>query len=109
MAALIRSKLPGIDVDWTSGHGRFLADGKVFCTITREGDLALRLSAERMEELLGNGEAQPWRFGERTMPEWVVIPPADDPSWALQLLREAKAYVASVPASAPRPPSKKKR
>ena len=109
MAALIRSKLLGVDIDWTSGHGSFLADGKAFCTITREGDLALKLSPERMEELIGTGEAQPRRFGERTMPEWIVIPPADDPPWALQLLREAKAYVESVPASALRPPAKKRR
>jgi hypothetical protein len=95
MAALILSKMPGVTMDWKSGHGKFLAAGNKFCTITREGDLAIALPPERMEELMGNGEATAMMFGKRVVEGVVVIDPKADPMWAFELLKEARHFAES--------------
>ncbi len=105
IAAMIQSKLASVEVNWTSGRGDILIGGHVFCSITREGALALKLAPERMNELIGNGQAKPWQFGNRTLENWMVISATDDPAWALERLREAKAYVRTLPAEA-KPPKR---
>lgn len=97
LAATLQSKL-STKVSWHSGRGDFLVNGHVFCSITREGALALKLPAKRVEELIGEGRAKPWQVGRRTLGDWVVISATDDPEWALQLMREAKTCVGADPA-----------
>jgi hypothetical protein len=97
IAHLIRSKLPGVEISWSSGHGTFLAQGQAFCFITREGDLAIKLAPELMEQLVGNGEATYLHFGKRVMKEWIVITPGEDPLGALELLKEARSHAERQP------------
>jgi hypothetical protein len=91
IAAAVQAALPGIEVSWTSGHGVFRTTGKTFASITREGDLALRLPEDRIEELIGLGEARRFTFGQRIVEGSVVIPATPEPE-TLSLLREAKAF-----------------
>jgi len=46
------------------------------------------------------------RMGKRSMREWLVIPESDSPA-TLKLLREAKAFVESLPVSKRKPAAKK--
>ncbi len=95
-AARIQGKIAGAEVSWKFGHASFETGEKVFCFITRDGDLAMKLPAERTQSLIRSGDAKPLRMGERTMREWVVAPGDDSPA-TLKLLGEAKAYVESLP------------
>jgi hypothetical protein len=100
IAAAVKAALPGIEVDWKSGHGVFRVTGKTFGSITREGDLALRLPEDRIEELVGIGEAKRFAFGQRIVEGTVVIPATPEPE-TLALLREAKAFAQLPKASKP--------
>ncbi|HEY4358939.1 MAG TPA: hypothetical protein VGN16_24545, partial [Acidobacteriaceae bacterium] len=96
VASRLQGKFAG-EVSWKFGHASFeTASGKVFCFITREGCLAMKLPAGRIASLLETGDTQPLRMGQRTMREWAVI---QDPEAAasLKLLKEAQAYVESLP------------
>ncbi len=97
VAARLESKLHGLEVNWKFGHASFQTDDcKVFCFVTRDGSLAIKLPAPRVESLLENGDATPLRMGPRTTREWVVVGEAESPQ-TLKLLSEARIYVESLP------------
>jgi hypothetical protein len=108
-AARLAGRLPGLEVNWKFGHASFETDdGKVFCFINRDGDLAMKLPAGRIELLVSEGHAVPLRMGKRTMREWVVVPVSES-SETLQLLKSARVWVESLPKDArPRKPAAKK-
>lgn len=111
-AARLREKFSG-EVSWKFGHASFeTGDGKVFCFINRDGNLALKLPESRIAVLLEDGHATSLTMGKRTMREWVVVPEPDSEA-SVRLLHEARAYVESLPVaskrkSASKPAAKKK-
>ncbi len=97
VAARLERKLAGTEVHWLAGHASLeTEEGKVYCFITRDGNLALKLPAACINPLLESGEAALLRMGKRTMREWLVVPEPESPA-ALKLLQEAKIYVESLP------------
>ncbi len=101
VAARLESKLKGLEVTWKFGHASFQTDdAKVFCFVTRDGSLAMKLPAARIEPLLESGDAMSLRMGPRTMREWVVVGEVESPQ-TLKLLSEARIYVESLPKEKP--------
>jgi len=67
--------------------------GKFFAFTTR-GRLVVKLPAERVTELIANGEGQVFDAGKgRPMREWVGLTPADETACA-EYMREARRFVA---------------
>ena len=94
-------------VNLMMGHASFEVGGKVFCFVTRDGGLAIKLPEPRIAPLLESGDARPLRMGQRTMREWVVVPESASAA-TVHLLRDAKAFVDSLPKMPKRKPSAKK-
>jgi hypothetical protein len=94
-------------VNLMMGHASFEVGGKVFCFVTRDGGLALKLPEPRIEPLLESGDAKLLRMGTRTMREWVVVPESGSAA-TLRLLREAKSFVDSLPKTPKRKAAAKK-
>jgi hypothetical protein len=109
-AHFIESKMPGTKVNWQTGHGSLRVDDKIFCFITREGSLAMKLPPERIAELVELGDYRHLRMGQRTLREWLVAPIAEETAVAtFKLLDEAKTYVTSLANEKPkRKPAAKK-
>ena len=106
LAADLGSKIPGSTVGLKFGHGSLEVDDKVFAFTRPDESAALKLPPTRIAELLADGEVRHLTMGERTMREWVVIPNIAAPH-NLKLLKEAMAYVASLPKTERRKPAKK--
>jgi hypothetical protein len=110
VAARLESKLNGLEVHWKFGHASFQTDdGKVFCFVNRDGNLAMKLPAAMIASLLENGDATPLRMGPRTLREWIVIGEPESPE-TIRLLSKARIYVESLPKEKParkRPAPKK--
>jgi hypothetical protein len=94
-------------VNLMMGHASFEVGGKIFCFITRDGGLAIKLPEPRIAPLLESGDATLLRMGTRTMREWVVVPESGSAA-TLRLLREAKSFVDSLPKTPKRKPAAKK-
>ena len=68
--------------------------GKIYA-INKDGELILKLPAERVEELIDSGIGSAWGPGPgRIMREWVAIPGTRHPDWA-PLTEEARTFVGS--------------
>jgi hypothetical protein len=66
-----------------------------FCAFTREGEVVLKLPAERVKELIDGGAGAPFDAGKgRPMREWVRVRPADERECTDYVL-EAQRFVAS--------------
>jgi hypothetical protein len=84
-----------------------MIDNKIFAFTRSDESAALKLPEARIAELVaGNAEIGPLTMGKRTMREWVVIPEIAAP-YNLKLLKEAMAYVATLPDTKRRKPAKK--
>ena len=92
---------------WMMGHASFEIDGRVYCFVTRDGGLAMKLPEPRIAPLLASGDAELLIMGNRTMREWLVVPESGSAT-TLKLLRDAKAYVGSLPAKTKRKPAAKR-
>jgi hypothetical protein len=69
------------------------AVGKFFAFVTR-GQLVVKLPADRVTELIANGEGRVFDAGKgRPMKEWVGLNPADETACAAYM-REARKFVA---------------
>ena len=109
-AHFLQSRLPGVEVNWSTGHGSFRTGNKIFSFITREGHLAMKLSRERIVELVDQGDLRQLKMGERTLKEWLVVPLSEESAvQALSLMREARAFVESLPAAKARKSVAKKK
>jgi hypothetical protein len=106
VAARMQAKLHE-PANWMMGHASFEIDGKVYCFVTRDGSLAMKLPETRIAPMLEDGDAKLLSMGSRTMREWLVVPESGSAA-TLKLLSDAKAYVASLPAKAKRKPAAKK-
>jgi hypothetical protein len=82
---------PGIDEGTGFGTNPGLrVGGKIFAMEVR-GKLVVKLPAERCEELVAAGGAEPFVVGRRQMREWVAVEPGAH-DWPA-LAREALAFV----------------
>ena len=67
--------------------------GEFFATCDhRTGELILKLSKERVKELIAEGTGQPFAPAGRVFSQWVLVPERDQTAWA-GLMAEAKAFV----------------
>jgi hypothetical protein len=101
LARRISGSIAGLD----RGHGCLMIDKRIFAFTRPDESAALKLPEVRIAELIADGEIRHLIMGKRTMREWVVIPNIAAPG-NLSLLLEAKAYVASLPATERTRPAK---
>jgi TfoX/Sxy family transcriptional regulator of competence genes len=66
--------------------------GKLFAFVSR-GDLVVKISRERVAELVGSGEGRPFESGRRVMKEWVRLSPVDEARCA-GYVAEARRFAA---------------
>jgi len=104
LARQISGSIAGLD----RGHGCLMVDSRIFAFTRPDESAALKLPEARISELIADGEIRHLIMGKRTMREWVVIPNIAAPG-NLNLLHEAKNYVASLPATEHTKPAMKTR
>lgn len=117
--AIVRSlrRRSGVTVAAMFGAPGLRAGGKVFATLYK-GDLVLKLPADRVRQLVRDGEGVPFDPGHgRVSREWIAVKPHAAERWP-DLAQEAMRFVASQgearrgrTAKAPRtpPPSRRPR
>ncbi|MBM3949137.1 MAG: hypothetical protein FJ312_07885 [SAR202 cluster bacterium] len=99
MAALARAKMFGV-----SGIGE---NGKYFAMV-HKGKLVVKLPGTRVAELVASGRGEFFDPGHgRTMKEWAAFAPSTKGEW-LGIVREARRFVASVPAKPKKAMGKKR-
>ena len=106
LAEDLGKKISGSTVGVDFGHGCLMVDNKIFAFTRTDESAALKLPEARIAELITEGEMHHLTMGKRTMREWVVIPEIAAPH-NLKFLKEAMAYVASLPDTKRRKPAKK--
>ncbi|MPZ79064.1 MAG: hypothetical protein GEV28_01125 [Actinophytocola sp.] len=57
----------------------------------RTGDLFVKLSRDRVEQLIADGVGKPFAPADRTFREWVLIADREETRWA-ELVNEARAF-----------------
>jgi hypothetical protein len=77
-------------------------NGKFFAFPGSNGDLIVKLPAERVAELVAGGEGRPLTMGKRTMREWVRVMPSDTAACA-GYVAEAQAFVGGTVSEAAAP------
>jgi hypothetical protein len=93
--AIAATLLPEPDVEEGTGFGTnpgLRVRGKIFA-ILHDGELVLKLPADRCTELVEAGRGRAFEIGRRKMREWISLGEVDEQEW-LRLAREARAYVA---------------
>jgi hypothetical protein len=89
--AIVADHLAGARID----QGRMFSTvgwrrgGRVFAFVGRDGELMVKLPEDRVRVLVADGVGSPMSIRERTMREWVRIPPAAD--WTAYVV-EAHAF-----------------
>ena len=68
--------------------------GKFFAMVV-DGDLVVKVPAERVAQLVGSGEGRPFESGRRVMKEWVRLRPADAEACEAYV-DEARAFVGAA-------------
>ena len=85
---------PGVTLERAFSRISLMVGGKLFAS-AGHGGLLIKVPAERVAELIAQGEGQPFSAGgNRVMREWVVASPATD--WPA-LAAESMAFVAAGP------------
>ena len=59
-----------------------LRSGGKFFAFARDGELVVKVAAERVEELVARGMGEPFFSGGRRMREWVCVQPRDEEACA---------------------------
>jgi hypothetical protein len=86
-----------VDEDPQLEYGRMFnsdglkTSGKFFAFPGSNGDLIVKLPAERIADLVAGGEGRPLTMGKRTMREWVRLAPADEAACA-SYVTEARRF-----------------
>lgn len=101
--------LPGVASARMFSHTGLTTGGAFFAFPNGQGELIVKLPADRVAQLIAAGQANAMRLGRRTMREWAVI--TGDPSpggtsdqhqhWR-GLMAEAHAYVTELSSQRPR-------
>ena len=65
--------------------------GKIFAMLV-DGDLVVKLPADRCAEIVAAGRGRPFRAGGREMREWVAVGDAQADEW-MALAEDAHAFV----------------
>ena len=87
---------PGVTLERAFSRISLMVGGKLFAS-AGHGGLLIKVSAERVAELIATGQGQPFSTGgNRVMREWVVAAPATD--WRA-LAGESMAFVAASAAA----------
>jgi len=103
LAEELGRRIPGCVVGTKFGHGSLHVGDRIFAFARPDESAVLKLPEARIAELIASGgEMHLLQMGPRTMREWLVVPNAGATE-NMKLLREAMAYVASLP------PEKRKR
>ena len=92
--ALADTLLPEPEVTEGTGFGKnpgLRVGGKIFAMVF-EGELVLKLPADRCAALVEEGGARPFGVGDRQMREWVSLAPDGPHDWDA-LAREALGFV----------------
>jgi len=98
LAEELGRRIPGCVVGTKFGHGSLHVGDRIFAFARPDESAVLKLPEARIAELIASdGEMHLLQMGPRTMREWLVVPNAAVTE-NLKLLREAMAYVASLPA-----------
>lgn len=83
----------GIDMGRMFGTEGLRVRGKVYAFVAHDGDLIVKVPAERVVELAAAGGASPMVMRGRALREWVTVgPEAGAQRWA-ELVDEARAFV----------------
>ena len=86
---------PGVSPGTMMGFPCLRVDGKFFATFDhRTGDLVVKLSRDRVEELIAGGLGKPFAPAGRTFREWVLIEDRDEARWKA-LMDEALLFVSA--------------
>lgn len=97
MAEELARRIPGCVAGGKFGGGSLHVGNRIFAFTRLNEGAVLKLPESRIAELVAGGsEMHLLQMGPRTMREWVVVPNIAAPE-NLKLLREAMAYVASLP------------
>jgi len=90
-----------LDEDPSIGQGRMFnavglkTGGKFFAMVVKD-ELVVKLPADRIDELIGDGEGRRFDPGHgRLMKEWATLRPADEESCRVYAV-EARDFVASL-------------
>lgn len=87
---------PGVTLERAFSRISLMVGGKLFAS-AMQGGLLIKVGAERVAELIADGQGQPFSTGgNRVMCEWVVVTPAAD--WRA-LAEESRAFVAAAGAA----------
>ena len=84
-----------VDIGRMFGSDGLRVRGKVFAFVSFSGGLALKLPADRVDELDGDGGAARMVMRDRPMREWLTVS-ADSPDRWPPLVGEAYAFVDSI-------------
>ena len=81
------------------GSGALKVDGKIFAMMSSKGEFVIKLSEERVNELVAVGKGSRFDLGRgRVMKEWLVVT-ADHTLW-IPLAKEARKLLGKVVNSA---------
>ena len=86
---------PGVDIGVMFASEGLRIRGKVFAFVSFQGALALKLPAERVDELDGERGMQRMVMRERAMREWLTVPADAAERWA-PLIAEAYVFVDEI-------------
>jgi hypothetical protein len=87
---------PGVTLERAFSRISLKVSGKLFAS-AGHGGLLIKISADRVAELIANGQGQPFSTGgNRVMREWVVAAPTTD--WRA-LAAESMEFVAAAAAA----------
>jgi hypothetical protein len=87
--------LPDVDIGRMFGSEGLRIRGKVFAFVSFTGDLALKLPADRVDQLEGESGIGRMVMRERAMREWLTVPADQSERWG-PLVAEAYAFVDSI-------------
>jgi hypothetical protein len=86
---------PGVDIGVMFGSEGLRIRGKVFAFVSFAGALALKLPADRVDQLDGDEGIARMVMRERPMREWLTVPIEAEERWPA-LVSEAYAFVDSI-------------
>lgn len=78
------------------GSGALKVDGKIFAMISSKGRFVVKLPADRVEALVGDGTGEHFDAGRgKKMKEWLAV--TGEPKLWIKLAKEARQFVGSKP------------